>query len=155
MVESKYKPLEGLPIESIIWLAGLLEGEGCFGLKNDPKGGRRSPRVSLAMCDEDVVMTVGRMFNRKVQTRKPDRPNWSKKYIVDILGKGAVHVMEKVLPYMHSRRAGKIREILDFYYSESEFERRSVAQKAAQKNVRRARGPDGRWISIKMGLGAP
>jgi len=38
----------------VVWLAGLLEGEGCFSL-NTFSGFRPQARVDLGMCDEDVV----------------------------------------------------------------------------------------------------
>ena len=45
----------------IIWLAGLLEGEGCFGLQQ-----RKYPRITLGMTDEDIVIRAATLMKSRV-----------------------------------------------------------------------------------------
>lgn len=98
---------------ALVWLAGLLEGEGCFNL---PRANGNSVRVRLVMTDEDVVRTAVSIFPSSV----PVREKWGRSgakicqmtYCADWMGNHAVGLMNAVLPYMHSRRAAKIKELL-------------------------------------------
>lgn len=51
----------------IIWLAGLLEGEGCFNYRAD----RKQARISVEMTDQDVLERVAGLFGTKVSVRPP------------------------------------------------------------------------------------
>lgn len=87
------------------WLAGILEGEGCFYFK-------RTPMVKLSMTDEDVVERAAKLVGK--QCRKANRPTVSGKsvYLLEIHGEKAIRLMESILPYMGGRRSNKIREVL-------------------------------------------
>lgn len=104
------------PVERIVWLAGLLEGEGSFGIKARPggKSSKPSARVSIGMTDEDVIATVAMMFNRKYWPNNSEsRPDhWSQMFETEVVGKAAEYVMLTVYPFMHSRRAEKIEQVL-------------------------------------------
>lgn len=52
----------------IIWLAGLLEGEGCFNVRPEKNG---QARVSIEMTDKDIVERVSRLFDSNISTRAP------------------------------------------------------------------------------------
>lgn len=109
----------------LAWLAGILEGEGCFYLKWRGKGaeGRElypTLCIQLAMTDEDVVRRAAAVADiGKVrqgfgdrQFRKdgdPCKPNW-----IWWAGRrdGCEELMRALLPFMGERRATRIREIL-------------------------------------------
>lgn len=115
----------------VAWLAGLLEGEGCFWVMN--KGGRtpgatprRYPRITMVMTDRDTVTTAAAMFGRacgvaprKVTVRNPPSKagNRKEQYGVYLIGASAMSVMRTVRPWMHSRRTAKIDEILTEFAS--------------------------------------
>ncbi len=111
----------------IAWLAGLLEGEGCFRVNDSParkKSGRRpSLTVKLKMSDEDIVTRAADLMKAaRVRAIKPsqtkanntyhNRERWSDVYELEIGGQKAEDVMSAVLPYMGKRRSAKIRECL-------------------------------------------
>jgi hypothetical protein len=97
------------------WLAGLLEGEGCFGLQHvgNPKR-RNAIRVSVKMCDEDVVQMAACLMDAKVRARKDNRKDeFNDTYECSVSGRKAEDVMLAVRPYMGQRRSAKIDELLE------------------------------------------
>ena len=100
----------------IQWLAGLLEGEGCFGAWGPIRGGRRlRAAVSLKMTDRDVVERAHALLGLEtiVMTKGDSRgKGWSDTYVWQANGATAERIMRLVLPYMGERRTAKINEIL-------------------------------------------
>ncbi len=93
----------------LAWLAGLLEGEGCFSLH------RRSPEIRLQMTDRDVVERVALLFGgRRVTAGKPR--NWGKQtvFTTSTQGDSAVQIMRAIRPHMGERRGARIDELLGF-----------------------------------------
>ena len=99
----------------IMWLAGLLEGEGCFDQTNT-----KVPRVRLRMTDADVVdrmaMIIGAHITR-VKTVPPRGLGKLESYSLEIGGISAIELMKQLLPQMGGRRSNKIREILQNCHS--------------------------------------
>lgn len=117
----------------IIWLAGLLEGEGCFNYRAD----RNQARISVEMTDRDVIERVATLFGTGVSVRAP-RPTGKcstckgsphecrfsnhypeifftmtkESYQTAVHGRKAERLMILVYPFMGERRSGKIREIV-------------------------------------------
>lgn len=96
-----------------IWLAGVLEGDGSFGLhKNGP--GSYIPAIRLAMLDKDVVERFANLFGANVNsylTPKGDKVMW----------RCYIYKREKVQPFllkiyktMSNRRKGQISEMLNW-----------------------------------------
>lgn len=101
----------------VAWLAGLLEGEGCFSLNRDRRPGNRRPSlvVKLKMTDADVVVRAGKLMNspsvrRERDTRKEANSDC---YVSRVTGAKAERVMRMVLPHMGTRRTEKINELLN------------------------------------------
>jgi len=106
--------LQGVPDISevdLAWLAGLLEGEGCF---STPSPGAPC-RIYIQMTDQDVMEKVGRLVNRRVGRNHPpshrDR-GWKPTYRVVINGRPARTWMLRLYPFMGARRREKIDQIL-------------------------------------------
>lgn len=101
------------------WLAGLLEGEGCFWSKRreHARCTRQVPSLKLQMCDRDVVERVANLVGAKVTTLRPQREHWLRTYIVKMEGHPALEVMRAVRPYMGWRRGQKIDELLSSTYA--------------------------------------
>lgn len=90
----------------LIWLAGLLEGEGAFDVS---KG--KYPRVRLAMTDRDTVTRAAELMGVPVRLslhRSPTSPLWH----AETTGVNAARVMRMVLPYMGTRRSQQIASAL-------------------------------------------
>lgn len=67
------------------WLAGLLEGEGSFGLVECSSGRGyhyRTPYVSIEMTDHDIIDRVSDLLNKKIVAR--DRGTWIKYEVIKL-----------------------------------------------------------------------
>lgn len=100
----------------VAWLAGLLEGEGCFNLKRYSKYKphyRDSLRVQVSMTDRDVVERVAHLihYTGTIQEQTRGEPRQTA-YIVAVSGQEAADIMLAVRPYMGIRRGAKIDELL-------------------------------------------
>lgn len=99
----------------IAWLAGLLEGEGCFMVRSGDGAGRRpSLAVETKMTDLDIVARVAAMVGGNVVVKPDPRPHHNTCYSTTVAGAKAERVMRLVLPHMGARRAHKIRLCLAF-----------------------------------------
>jgi hypothetical protein len=90
----------------IAWLAGLLEGEGCFwvGLK-----GKGSATISLSMTDREIVERAATLMGTVARPGKqPKNVKWRQKFTVSVHGTVAASWMMTILPLMGARRAAKI-----------------------------------------------
>lgn len=87
----------------LIWLSGLLEGEGAF----DAHRGRY-PRIRLAMTDRDVVGRAATIMRngapRLALHPAPAKPTWH----TEVSGVRAAAIMREILPHMGSRRSQAI-----------------------------------------------
>jgi hypothetical protein len=96
--------------EETAWVAGILEGEGCF----DANANRRSPRVRVEMTDQDIVLRLHRMLGGSVHyptNRHPDRWKDTARWT---LGKRseAEPVFRAIRPWLSERRGAKVDELL-------------------------------------------
>lgn len=98
----------------LAWLAGLLEGDGCFHLSQG-----RYPLLVLGMTDRDTVERaqevcggVGSISERPAGT-KGYKPMWR----WDVCSVDAIAVMMTVYGMMSTRRQARIREVIEGYRS--------------------------------------
>jgi|HubBroStandDraft_6_1064221.scaffolds.fasta_scaffold00134_6 hypothetical protein len=102
-----------LEMNELCWLAGLLEGEGCFHAQ--PQGRKRTPNllIQVAMTDRDVVEHVAKLFGCNLRTPcKPRAHQHKTVYSVGVCGIKALGWMMTLYPLMGARRQAKIREII-------------------------------------------
>lgn len=90
----------------VVWLAGLLEGEGTFDLHRG-----KYPRVRVGMTDRDVVGRAATLIGSRVRLSLKPAP-YKASWHAEVTGTKAAEVMRAVLPFMGARRSGKIAEIL-------------------------------------------
>jgi len=92
--------------DDLLWLAGLLEGEGAF----DAHRGKYA-RIRLAMTDRDIVGRAASLMDSTIRLSlhpAPNKPTWH----TEISGARAEGIMREVLPHMGARRSAKIAEVL-------------------------------------------
>lgn len=98
------------------WLAGLMEGDGCFTVH--VKGPYRRPQITLGMSDEDTIRrahaiaTVGHVngpYTKMTPAGKPGKPVW--RWTVSDQA-DAAGLMMMLFPLMGQRRQERIRRIL-------------------------------------------
>lgn len=127
------------------WLAGLLEGEGYFGMITNRVGGKayRYPRVGVTMTDEDVVAKVAALFRLKCYKIAPNGHPTSKKmqYRAIITGWAAAEWMRRLYPLLGSRRQGQIAQVL------AEYDAQEPTQKRRSRSCSEAAAA--RWAKIK------
>lgn len=105
----------------LAWLAGLLEGEGCFGIfMKTSTTGEPYPtfRITLKMCDEDVVSRAHHItgLGRVTGPFIPGNPKWSPVWTRQVNKRDDVFALCKALePWMGERRTAKLHEIYDAY----------------------------------------
>lgn len=103
-------------ITDILWLAGLLEGEGCFHLGHHlAPNGKKYPQhsIRLSMSDLDVVERAATILDVAVHKHtvlKSGKTMWR----ICVYGQKAIKWMHLLYPHMGSRRRAKIDEILAF-----------------------------------------
>jgi hypothetical protein len=128
----------------VAWLAGLLEGEGYFGMINSRVGGKvyRYPRIGVNMTDRDVVDRVGAMWGIKTFAWQPPPPSKKTQYRVMISGWAAADWMRLLHPWLGIRRQFRITEILAEYDAQEPTQKRRSrsCSEAAAKRSRRADG---------------
>jgi len=99
--------------QETLWLAGLLEGEGCFTTRRQ----FHEIRISLHMTDEDVVRKAAiAMGSNSVRIRVHSRtrkPTHKEVWEFEILGDRAIEVAKRILPFMGQRRKARIEFLLD------------------------------------------
>jgi len=95
--------MTNISVRDIAWLAGLLEGEGCFYLA-------KTPSITISMTDKDVIEKVASLFNREIYLR--NHLAKKKSYEVGIYGSDAVAWMFTIYSFMKERRKERIRNIV-------------------------------------------
>ena len=103
--------------KDIVWLAGILEGEGCF-----DKASKKSLRIIIESTDLDVIESVKRITRTSaliISTKKIH--NYKDKYKVTVYGNLAIQWVMTIYPLMHRRRREKIKELLEKWKSIETF----------------------------------
>jgi hypothetical protein len=101
----------------IAWLAGLLEGEGCF---MSVPSQRHYPLIVITMTDQDIMQRVADMFEVrlwevdpvKYQPLKLDGTPRKTQWKATIGGVRAAKWMRVVYPWMGERRRARIDEVI-------------------------------------------
>lgn len=95
--------------DDLIWLAGLLEGEGTFDTHK-----QRYPRIRVGMTDRDVVGRAATLMGSSIRmtlSAQGHKPMFHS----ELSGARAADLMRLLIPHMGSRRSSKIGQILGDY----------------------------------------
>lgn len=99
----------------LAWLAGLLEGEGSFGLHRKKDQERAYPIISLGMTDRDVVSQAAGLMGKGLTGPygglQGHKPWWN----LTIYGAKAVAWMMTLYVLLGERRQARIREVLKYW----------------------------------------
>ena len=91
--------------KDVIWLAGLLEGEGCFMFTQSKKRGKPYPTIVVGMTDEDIIVRVSDIWDKTVCHR-------SNHWRTHVHGAVAISWMMTLYLLLGKRRRERIREII-------------------------------------------
>ena len=100
----------------IAWSAGLLEGEGTFGI--DKRWSKKStsiplPYIKIAMVDEDVIAKFSQLFHKRYFSPKRLTSSGKQVFICHIGDrKTLISLLPRLLPYMGLRRKERILECI-------------------------------------------
>lgn len=98
-----------LHIADLNWLAGWLEGEGCFFAD---KKRNQLPVVQANSTDLDTITRAAKLMEATRVGNPELRPGYKPIYYVKVTGYRAANVMRQILPLMGERRSQKITEVL-------------------------------------------
>jgi len=104
-------------LNEIYWVAGLVEGEGCFGrMKSgrDYKGKKYfTTYIQVKMTDKDVIEKLAKLWKRSVMIGdKKDYSYYKQGWKVRVQGPTAIGWMMTLYSIMGKRRQEKIKELL-------------------------------------------
>jgi hypothetical protein len=101
--------------DEVMWLAGLLEGEGYFAWRAK----QVTPMIQLGMTDRDVVEKAYNVMGllTKLTVRQPPGPRCREVYSFSITGSVAAGWMMMLYPYMGERRRAAILSSLQSWKS--------------------------------------
>lgn len=104
-----------MTVTEIAWLAGLLEGEGCFQLRKSG-GYKGSICIALQMTDKDTVekaskLLKGTFYGPHGPYGVSKLPTWQ----TMVFGKRAAEIMMSVFVFLGARRQQKVKELLDYW----------------------------------------
>lgn len=87
------------------WLAGLIEGEGCFTFS-------RTPICRVQMTDEDIVARIAALFGSAYQSAPPRGTQRKTVFSTSIHGARALALMESIRPFMGKRRTERMGQVI-------------------------------------------
>ena len=120
----------------IIWLAGLIEGEGSFLWHSTGAGnGSYHPVVTIGMTDKDIIERVSRIWElTSVRiNRYQKRPQCKDMWRTTLTGSRAIGWMMMLYQFMGIRRKAKIREIIGNWKQIPGYPRMVFAKEAARR----------------------
>lgn len=99
--------------KDLLWLAGLIDGDGCFRFLQKPDGTFLTCSIVVKMVDEDVVQRAAALFSSSVSCIKSQNIKHKNIFCTRLLGHNSVSLMKLLYPYMSSRRQKKIDDIFE------------------------------------------
>ena len=100
-----------LTSQNLNWIAGIVEGEGCFRWA-------RSPNICVVMTDKDVMERLANYWQTPLYVYDRSHENNRKtQYKLNIFGSKAIGWMFTLYSLMGARRRAKIEEILTIWKS--------------------------------------
>ena len=89
-----------IKMKEIAWLAGLLEGEGCFAIHK-----RKYPRIVLKMTCEDIVTRAASLMKTTIYRN-------GNQWVTQANGAYAISWMMTLYPFFGKRRREKVTEVI-------------------------------------------
>ena len=93
--------------QNIIYLAGLLDGEGHFRVQNAKNGEGRPylrPEIDVTNTNEEICIWLELNFGGKYRSHKGYKETWSRVHRWTITGRKAIELAKQVEPYLIIKR---------------------------------------------------
>ena len=104
MLKNSYEKLSKK--NKIIFLAGLFDGEGSFGIWGKGNG-RKTFQVGVEMTDKDNIARFSNFFGGNIHKCKIRKAHWTQTWRWRLSGSRAYDCIEKMIEYMCIRRQEK------------------------------------------------
>ena len=95
----------------LLFLAGLFDGEGSFGIWGKGNG-RKSFQCSVEMCDKDSVSKFANFFGGNVVKPRLRKSHWTQTYKWKLSGGRAYECIDMMIEYMSLRRQEKYENVV-------------------------------------------
>ena len=113
-------------VKDVYWLAGILEGEGCFIATSYPEHRKgvftgypvRQVRISVEMCDRDIIERIKNITGTTAKvTLRNSRPNRNHRprYTIHLSGTRAAQWAYTIYPLMGDRRKVAIQKLINLW----------------------------------------
>lgn len=90
--------------EIIAWFAGLFEGEGSFGIKDE----KIANGMYLTSTDMDVLEKIKKFFGGTIfKEGRKRKEHWKQAYIWRLCKKDSLIIIKEIYPYLCSRRRAR------------------------------------------------
>ena len=100
----------------IPWLAGVLEGDGCFGIKTQHNKQSVSyfPYISVQLTDQKLLEFIAQLLETNIYTYKhPTQKHWKTVYRTNLYNKEKLAwLLPQLMPFLSQRRQLKIQELM-------------------------------------------
>jgi hypothetical protein len=104
MLKNSYEKLSEK--NKLIFLAGLFDGEGSFGIWGKGKG-RKTFQCGIEMCDKDILDRFSDFFGGNVMKVRLRKSHWTQTWRWRLSGTRAFECIDLLIEYMCQRRQEK------------------------------------------------
>jgi len=104
MLKNSYESLSEK--NKILFLAGLFDGEGSFGIWGKGSG-RKTFQCGIEMCDKDILDRFSDFFGGNVMKVRVRKPHWTQTWRWRLSGTRAYECIDILIEYMCLRRQEK------------------------------------------------
>ena len=104
MLKNSYENLSKK--NKLIFLAGLFDGEGSFGIWGKGQG-RKTFQCGIEMCDKDILDRFSDFFGGNVMKVKLRKSHWTQTWRWRLSGPRAFECIDLLIEYMCQRRQEK------------------------------------------------
>lgn len=105
---------------NLVWLAGIIEGEGTIGFdrraadKYKTSTSPPAPHFAVTMTDFDVIERIAKLVNKNVHYPKRKTKGGKSEYRVRVEDRQTlIHLFPLLLPHMGIRRKARMQEAID------------------------------------------
>lgn len=100
----------------IPWLAGVLEGDGCFGIKTQHNKQTVSsfPYLSVQLTDQKLLQFIAQLLETNIFTyHHPTQKHWKTVYRTSLHKKEKLAwLLPQLMPFLSQRRQGQVQELM-------------------------------------------
>lgn len=110
--------------ESLAWLGGLFDGEGCLSLRINKNRNWGAIVFQFRMTDKDSLDTashiISKFLKKKCNVLGPyktkNKPQYKDLFCLDVTNRNDVYALiVAIWPYVNERRKSKFKEFIDWY----------------------------------------